>query len=57
MRKRNEPRLTICIRKSIREQFNQCCQANDETMTKVLIDFIKGYVKVNKHKVLGGEES
>ncbi len=49
--------LVIRIPQNIKEEFSECCEVNDETMAKVLIKFIKGYVGVNEHRVLGGDKS
>lgn len=52
---KNTGLLVININKDLRDQFHECCKANDENMTRIITAYIKAYVSVNKHKVLGGE--
>lgn len=57
MRKYKDARMTMLLTESDKNDFSKCCDANNETMSRILIDYIRAYIKMNKHKVAGGEES
>ncbi|KKN72985.1 hypothetical protein LCGC14_0405390 [marine sediment metagenome] len=57
MREYKDARMTILMTQSDKNTFNKCCEANGETMSRILIDFIRGYIKQNKYKLIGGEQN